>query len=180
MSAFRNNYKIKYLNNIFLKKENYQENLKKINDLEDDISFLILNGNIGNPLESEYTDFLKMCCKKVKFIIIVLGDYEYSFYNYNIINNRVRNIVDELYLEYNNIVFLENGYLSYLDKIFIGSSLYNNDNYVKDVKYILDKVSYSISRYKEPFIITFNPINESIKYRKIDRFSKFENNILYI
>lgn len=182
MSEFQNIYKIKYMNNLLLNKKNISVYIQEINKLEDDVSFLILNGNIGNPFEDIYKDFLKMCCeKKFKFVILVLGNYEYSCYNnYSFVNTAVRNMINDLYSIYNNIVFLENGTLSYLDKVFIGSSLYKNEDYVKNVEYIKSKIGHSLSRYSTPLIITHNKIEEILQWQKIDKNSHHENNILFI
>lgn len=182
MSEFQNLYKIKYMNNLFLNEKNISNYIQEINKLND-VSFLILNGNIGNPFENTYNNFLKICCeKKFKFIILVLGNYEYSCYdNYIFMNSHIRSIVDNLYSQYYNIVFLENGILSYLDKTFIGSSLYKNEDYVKNVEYIKSKISQSLNRYSTPLIITHNPIEENLQWEKIDKNSKHDdNNILFI
>jgi len=180
MSEFQNKYKIKYMNNLFLNEKNISNYIQEINKLND-VSFLILNGNIGNPFQNIYNDFLKICCKKkFKFVILVLGEYEYKCYNYNYVNSYVRNMIDELYSTYNNIVFLENGILSYLDKIFIGSSLYNNKEYVKNVEYIKSKIAQSLTRYCTPLIITHNKIEESLQWEKIDKNSHHKNNIIFI
>ena len=106
MSEFQNIYKIKYMNNLFLNEKNISNYIQEINKL-DDVSFLILNGNIGNPFEYIYNNFLKMCCeKKFKFIILVLGNHEYSCYdNYIFMNSHIRSMVDNLYSQYYNIVF---------------------------------------------------------------------------
>ena len=180
MSDFQNVYKIKYMNNLLINDKNMSKHISEINKLTD-VSFLILNGNIGNPFDDVYKDFLRVCCeKKFKFVILVIGNYEYSCYdNYSYVNNHVRNIVNNLYSQYSNIVFLENGTLFYLDRVFIGSSLYKNEDYVKNVEYIKGKIGESLKKYSTPLIITHNPVEEDLFYKKLDKNSNHENNILY-
>jgi hypothetical protein len=158
--------KIKYLNNITVNKDSFEEKIKNI-DNSTNYDYFILNGNIGNPFETYYKKFLEYCFEKIKTknIFIIGGDFEYSFDTYENVNNKIKNVIDIINKNSNKIIFFENKCISFRNIIFIGSSLLKNDSEKENFLLIEKNIEKGIKSYLEICLITFNEYEIPLKFK---------------
>ena len=172
--------KIQYISDIHLELLNSNSiNIFPIGDV------LILAGDIGNPYEEKYNDFLIDITNKFKKTFIIAGNHEYYNNNINDVKYKIKEICGKL----PNITFLDNSYEDYNNYRFIGTTLWtkirnkyytiNDTTYINDmtiekynllhtecVKFLNEILSNSID--KNIIVITHHlPIYEltDIKYR---------------
>lgn len=98
-----------FMSDLHLEFSTNKENTSFFNKIVSKVPYLILAGDIGNPFESHYSNFLQNVSSKFEKIFIITGNHEY--YNKNgsrttmdKVNRQVEKIVDN----YKNIVFLNN------------------------------------------------------------------------
>ena len=165
--------KIKYLNNLHINKEIYDDKIKNIDTIcKTKYDYFILNGNIGNPFEIYYENFLKYCFENIdsKNIFIIGGDFEYSFDTYENINNKIQNIIDNINKHSNKIIFFEKKCIFFRNISFIGCSLIKNDSEKENLIWINKNITNSIKKYSEVCLITFN---------EYEKYANFENILIY-
>lgn len=72
--------------------------------------YLVLSGDIGNPLSNNYRQFLSRLSPMFKKIFLISGNHEY--YTQNNYNDRWLEYIDDIIIEYcmnfENIIFLQN------------------------------------------------------------------------
>ena len=77
-------------------------------DINNEADILILSGDIGNPYEDIYMNFLIKVSNNFDKIILITGNHEYYCHNKSILetNEKIKNIITENKLK--NIIFLNN------------------------------------------------------------------------
>lgn len=83
---------------------------------------LIIAGDLGNPFNNNYYDFLKFYSVLFVKIFIISGNHEY-YYN-NIFETDIK--IQKICSKFNNIYFLNNKSYEYNGILFIGSTLWSN------------------------------------------------------
>jgi hypothetical protein len=158
--------KIKYLNNIIVNKDSFDQNIKNIDIISKiKYDYFILNGNIGNPFEIYYENFLKYCFENIscKNIFIIAGDYEYSFDTYDNVNNKIKNVIDKFS---NKITFFEKKCIFFRNISFIGCSLLKNSTEQENLTWINNIIEKSVKNYLEVCLISFNTYEKHPKFEK--------------
>lgn len=93
---------------------------------QDNANILILAGDVGNPYEKTYLDFITDVSNNFEKIFLITGNHEY--YNkkktINEINIHIENLINNNNL--NNVVFLNNSCYVYKNFRFVGSTLWSN------------------------------------------------------
>jgi predicted phosphodiesterase len=113
--------KIQYISDIHLELL-FKNQIKTFDYLFKPIADIcILAGDIGNPYDKSYKEFLKKINTQFKKIFIIAGNHEYY-------NNDVSNTKQEISLicsQFENISFLDNSFEDYNGYRFIGSTLWS-------------------------------------------------------
>jgi predicted phosphohydrolase len=125
-------------------------------------SNLILAGDIGNPLKSNYKNYLKYCSFHYKRVFLVLGNHEYWGNSINGTEKLINDICTELpniFIMNNRCIEIEENHKKY--KIF-GSTMWS---FVYKNLYSMDNL----------IIKDFNFTKRNIKFFETKRF--LENNI---
>jgi predicted phosphodiesterase len=119
----------------------------------------VLAGDIGNPFEKKYKNFLLNINNKFEKTFIIAGNHEY--YNNEIIDakNKIQSICDEL----PNVSFLDNSFEDYKGYRFIGFTLWSK---ITDKRYTINDVSkiknFSIREYNLLHHNCVNFFNETL------------------
>lgn len=128
--------KIQYLSDIHLELLfKGQNNLQKYVGLPN-ADMCVLAGDIGNPFDKRYKDYLLLLSPLFKKIFIIAGNHEY--YNNTILDtkHKIKSICENI----DNISFLDNSYEEYENYVFIGTTLWThvkeNGYRVNDIEYI--------------------------------------------
>ena len=101
---------------------------------------LLLAGDIGSPLHSNYWDFLKYSSDNFEKVFFITGNHEYWNDN-NYTMNDINNIIEEKSSEIPNIEFLNNKKVFYNDYNILGTTLWSNTINNKSYNYV--KTNYS-------------------------------------
>jgi predicted phosphohydrolase len=112
---------------------------------------LCLAGDIGNPFNKLYEEFLKYVNSKFNKVFIITGNHEY--YNNTIYdaNNKICSIVENL----NNVVFLNNTTYEYNNYLFVGCTLWTS---IKNTDYY--EIISSYNDFTKIENMTFKLYNE--------------------
>lgn len=131
---------------------------------------LVLAGDIGNPMESIYNNFLDYYSKLFKIIFIITGNHEYYEHTIEETNQKIDEICDS----YDNIHFLNNKIFRYDDILFIGTTLWSHipENYtitnqlscMNDFKLIKD---LTLEKYRKLFIENVKFIQDNLEENTI-------------
>lgn len=119
----------------------------------------ILAGDIGNPFEKSYSDFLFYVDSQFKKSFIIAGNHEY--YNNDIVSakQKIASICEKL----ENITFLDNSYEDYEGYRFIGSTLWTN---IKKKQYTINDTktikNFSVDDYNLLHEKCCNFLNETL------------------
>ena len=65
---------------------------------------LILAGDIGNPFEDIYKDFVRYCASLFETVLLLCGNHEYYGLNMDKVNHQINVVIDQ----FPNVVFLNN------------------------------------------------------------------------
>ena len=133
---FSTHNKLAYISDIHL--ELWQDKMPIMKE-DKKIHGLALLGDIGNPFDKNYHDFLMDCSNKFNKVYLLAGNHEYyhttdklpNLRNYVI--DRILKVTNDINKQTNNnIVFMDNDYVSIRqnDKqhLLIGSTLWSNHN----------------------------------------------------
>ncbi len=93
---------------------------------------LILAGNISNPYEGVFWDFLKFVSRSFKKVIFIPGNYEFQQYSINI----VEKFLMETFRIFPNIYYLNNNWLIIDNIAIFGSILLSKIS--KNIKHCID------------------------------------------
>lgn len=105
---------------------------------QNNLNYLALIGDIGNPFQKNYSEFLKNISGEFDKIFLISGNHEYwqDKYNYQEVNHQINNICSK----FNNIYFLNNKIYKLNNYNILGTTLWsrisNNNNNMGDYKYI--------------------------------------------
>jgi predicted phosphohydrolase len=128
------------LSDIHLEKKNYNNKI-----LEHPIKAenLILAGDIGNPLVSNYNEYIKYCSNQYERVFLITGNHEYWKNSYDGTNQLISNICKK----YKNVYFLNNNFIDFENnnksiRIFGGT--------------MWSEISNNHSLYNKPLISTDN------------------------
>lgn len=115
--------KIQYISDIHLE---FLDNIRFTKFIKPIGNILILAGDIGNPYEQLYEEFLNYISTIFDKIFIITGNHEYYNKKHTIeeVNTKIQSIVNQ----FTNITFLNNSYEDYLGYRFIGTTLWSNVN----------------------------------------------------
>lgn len=85
---------------------------------------LVLAGNIGIPFRRVYSEFLKWCSRKFKYVVLVTGNHEYHGSSIRATHKKIRQIIKNM----KNIVFLDNSLyqIPNTNTIILGSTLWSH------------------------------------------------------
>lgn len=139
---------IQYISDIHLELLNEPQQKYIINLLTPDphttIEVLILAGDIGNPFQTIYDEFLSIIHPHYKKIFIVAGNHEYYYNDIIETNRKIQRLCDN----YDNIWFLNNSTEDYGGFRFIGTTLWslikNGKPTINDVRVIKN---FTIEKY---------------------------------
>ena len=95
---------------------------EKYIDITPSAEYLALLGDIGDPFEQEYKDFLLSLSKKFKMVFLVSGNREYYFRTIPETNEKIQEICDET----DNIKFLNNSSILVDGFLIIGTTLWTD------------------------------------------------------
>ncbi len=154
---------IKYISDIHL------EFLQKIKPtwvsklINSDADVLVLAGDIGYPMRTEYSDFLINVNKIFEKTFLITGNHEYySSFTIEQNNNKIKQIIEENNLA--NVKFLLNEYEDYKGYRFVGSTLwskiYNPNFLINDFKQI---PGLTVEKYNMLHQDSINFIDKTIK-----------------
>ncbi len=141
--------RIHYISDIHLEfmRPNHYENFR--NRWRPDIKqadVLVLAGDIGNPRQPLYREFLQHCSQNCKKVFLIAGNHE--FYG-GFLDETVK-LIDSIVADFPNISFLHNRYEDYKGIRWVGTTLWScieNPLFtINDTEQIRDM---SIVRYKE-------------------------------
>ena len=116
---------------------------------------LILAGDIGYPTCSNYQNFVKDCCSKYRFVIIICGNHEY----YNSSIEYINEYLESFSKDIDNLHFLNENKVIIDDYVFLGCTFWTFvDKYSKQtVKCNMN--DYNMIKYKDKFL-TVDDTNE--------------------
>ncbi len=129
---------------------------------------LVLAGDIGNPFEDIYEEFIDYCSKLFIHVLVIAGNHEYYNNNYYLVSNKIESICNK----YNNIHYLDNKTFEYEGIIFIGTILWSyipnhitiyNLHAMNDFKKI---GNMTLELYKQLFEINLNFLEETLEKYK--------------
>jgi predicted phosphodiesterase len=107
---------------------------------------LVLAGDIGNPYQPSYHEFLHEMSTKFEKIFLIAGNHEYYGNDITETQETIQSLCDN----YRNISFLNNSYEDYDDYIFIGTTLWTNINKpqytINDTRSIKD---FTVGKYNK-------------------------------
>ena len=112
---------IRYLSDLhleFIYPQYLNKFFKKI-PLPKENEICVLAGDIGNPFTTNYDMFMKWISKHFIKTFVIPGNHEY--YNKNKTISETNQHMEEYFVQYDNITFLNNAYEIYQDYCFIGS-----------------------------------------------------------
>lgn len=101
---------------------------------------LLLAGDIGSPLHSNYWDFLNYSSDNFEKVFFITGNHEYWNDN-NYTMKDIDNIIEEKSYNIPNIEFLNNKKVFYDDYNILGTTLWSNTINTKSYNYV--KTNYS-------------------------------------
>jgi predicted phosphohydrolase len=141
--------RIHYISDIHLEfmKPNHYENFRnRWRPDPNQADVLVLAGDIGNPRQPFYREFLQHCSQSCKKVFLIAGNHE--FYGSTI--NETISLIDSIVAEFPNISFLHNRSEDYEGIRWVGTTLWStlvNPLFtINDTEQILDM---TIARYKE-------------------------------
>jgi predicted phosphodiesterase len=115
------------------------------NSIKPKADICVLAGDIGNPFQVGYHDFLQNMNDKFKKIFIIAGNHE--FYNNDILKTKLK--IKSICDLFEKITFLDNSYEDYQSYRFIGSTLWST---IKNPKYTINDTScildLSVDKYR--------------------------------
>lgn len=83
---------------------------------------LVLAGDIGNPFQTNYRNFLKLCAETYKQVYFTTGNHEYDKHTNAAVEKQVVSIADEI----ENLHYLQNTVAIMEDEMLFGSTLWSN------------------------------------------------------
>lgn len=112
--------KFQYMSDIHL--EFYKDITPLINQIQHNSDILILAGDIGNPFETNYEEFLSFISKTFEKTFIIAGNHEYYYNNIEDANNKMKDIINK----FNNISLLLNSFEDFDGIRWIGTTLWSH------------------------------------------------------
>ena len=82
---------------------------------------LVLAGDIGNPFEDSYKDFLTFLSGKYKKVFVIAGNHEYYGNSFEETNDQLKRVVDSIA----GVSFLRESYEDYMGVRWIGTTLWS-------------------------------------------------------
>lgn len=106
-------------------------------DILPSCEYIALLGDIGDPLEKGYTNFISDLSSKFKKVFIVAGNHEYYFSIIEEINKHIQQICNQ----FNNVIFLNNSSVKVDEFLIVGTTLWSDIDYysykrLNDFRYI--------------------------------------------
>jgi predicted phosphodiesterase len=123
--------KIQYISDIHLELL-FKNSIKMVKYLiQPEAEICVLAGDIGNPYDKSYEDFLLDINSKFKKTFIIAGNHEY--YKNDIIDTKekIKSVCDN----FKNITFLDNSYEDYEGYRFVGTTLWTD---IKNKQYTIN------------------------------------------
>lgn len=115
---------------------------------------MILAGDIGDPFDELYKEYLEFCSNEYENTFLVTGNHEYWNTNVNDlsqVDEQIENVVDKL----DNVHFLKNGVVETDNVYFIGCTLWSKIN-KPPARLIGDELNIKY----DGRLITWNELNE--------------------
>ena len=134
-----------------------------------DADHLFLAGDIGNPFDDNYSDFLVQCSQKYKKVFLITGNHEYYQGKIELlVDQYIRYICKKLKLD--NIHFLQKDEYHLDDNIVIlGCTLWSN------IKYNAHEIQYSLNDFRR---IKFMKSVSDYNLKHFDHLNWLENKII--
>jgi predicted phosphohydrolase len=160
--------RVQYISDIHLELLSPKQINEFNNNFKPTAEICILAGDIGNPYDKSYTDFLFFCNKNFKKIFLIAGNHEY--YKNKVTDTKKK--ISSICVEFENISFLDNSFEDYKGYRFIGSTLWSEIKKkqftINDTQMIKDfNVDGYISLHNECILFLDNTLancsNNSIK-----------------
>ena len=109
---------------------------------DDDTHFLILAGDIGNPLKKTYKKFIKKVSNKYEMVFLIRGNHE--IFGMSLIE--CDNVISDICKEYSNVIYLQRNSFDIPDTNIrvIGTTLWTQikEDQQKDVKKYMSDFRY--------------------------------------
>lgn len=83
---------------------------------------LILAGDVGNPFEEIYKNFLSFCASHFENVLLLSGNHEYYEFNMDVVNHQIATVSSQ----FSNMVFLNNKTWEWNNIKFIGTTLWSH------------------------------------------------------
>lgn len=140
--------KIRYLSDLhleFINPEDIDKFIAQITPGLDEIC--ILAGDIGNPYQTNYNIFMQFINTNFKKTFVITGNHEY--YGKQKTIQQTNEFLEQYFLQFENISFLNNTFEIYDNHCFVGTTLwshiYNPEYKINDVYHIrgLDCINYN-------------------------------------
>lgn len=163
----KNYIRIQYVSDIHLEKN-------EIPILHHNGDYLVLAGDIGNPFDDIYCEFIEEQSKKYEKVFLIAGNHEYFSHNINATNLHINMMTNSF--QKKNIHFLNNSVYDITDNLrIIGSTLWSNMShltslYISDFIHITSKpgVYLTIKEYRNMHKISKDFIKQQIDMAKND------------
>lgn len=147
-----------------IKQQNFSDIIKP------NAEILVLAGDIGNPSDKIYKDFINYCSKLFINILIISGNHEYYYHSIDETNNIIENICNL----YNNVHYLNNKIFKYEKIVFIGTTLWSQ---IPEIFYDLYKLKdYSKIKNFSPYLAN-EYFNINLQFIK-ESLQKYQNCII--
>jgi len=120
-----NNHTLQYISDLHLE---YREELPIIPPVSENLALL---GDIGNPFNINYNQFIKYASNNWNNVFLITGNHEYWQEKYNIqeVNDKIKNITST----YNNVHFLNNETFQLNNFVICGTTLWSRILARKDI-----------------------------------------------
>lgn len=117
---------VQYLSDLHLEMLTRKARVKRVNR---NTKYLVLAGDIGYPEKKTYQDFLKDCCSRFKYVILISGNHEYYQFcssqnpkNITEVEDMIRSIVDK----FDNLYYLQNESITLDGLTFYGCTFWSH------------------------------------------------------
>jgi len=160
--------KFQYLSDIHLELLSQQDLSFLLHNIKNITNILILAGDIGNPFDELYEQFLAGVSKKFRKIFLISGNHEYYYHTIEETNVQIEKIC-----KYYGISFLNNTSEYYNGFCFAGTTLWS---FIENKNFITN----DIVKIKDFNVEIYNELNRKSRHFLEEVIAENEDNIIVI